>query len=93
MLLFVGASTICPAIDEYIGCKEPDLYPEEFVRGLHVSGVAPGLLELKVGAHYIIMRNLDQRNGVVNGTFIRCTALTTRQITGAVAFLLLTYDR
>jgi hypothetical protein len=70
------------SVDEYIDCREPDLYPEEFVRSLHMSGVAPGMLQLKVGAAYIIMRNIDHRNGVVNGTHIICSSYTSRNVTG-----------
>ena len=69
--------------DTYLDCKEPDLYPEEFVRSLNVSGVAPGQLELKVGARYIIIRNIDQRQGIVNGAQILCTAVSRSHVTGA----------
>jgi hypothetical protein len=78
-----GNAMIANSYDTYLDCKEPDLYPEEFVQSLHISGVPPGLLELKVGARYIIMRNMDQRNGVVNGAQLICTALSPRIITGA----------
>jgi PIF1-like helicase len=78
-----GASIISLSVDTYVDCKEPDMYPEDFVRGLHMSGVPHGQLELKVGARYIIIRNIDFRNGVVNGAHILCTAVTHRHITGA----------
>jgi hypothetical protein len=78
-----GLTVHAASIDEFVDCKEPDVYPEEFVRGLTMSGVAPGNLLLKVGALYIIMRNIDHRNGVVNGAQILCTALTPRHVIGA----------
>jgi hypothetical protein len=77
-----GDALMVASVDEYIDCREPDLYPEEFVRSLHMSGVAPGMLQLKVGAAYIIMRNIDHRNGIVNGTHIICTSYTARNVTG-----------
>jgi hypothetical protein len=78
-----GESTMAFSSDTYLDCKEPDLYPEEFVRSLNVSGVAPGQLELKVGARYIIIRNIDQRQGIVNGAQILCTAVSRSHVTGA----------
>jgi hypothetical protein len=77
-----GDVMVANCYDTYLDCKEPDLYPEEFVQSLQISGVPPGQLELKVGARYIIMRNMDQRNGVVNGAQLMCTALSSRMITG-----------
>lgn len=78
-----GDVIVATCWDTYLDCKEPDLYPEEFVQSLQISGVPPGQLDLKIGARYIIMRNMDQRNGLVNGAQILCTALTSRIITGA----------
>lgn len=78
-----GNAIVATSCDTYLECKEPDLYPEEFVQGLQMSGVPHGQLDLKVGARYIIIRNMDRRNGVVNGAQILCTALTSRIITGA----------
>ena len=83
-----GESTMVYSCDSYLDCKEPDLYPEEFVRSLSISGVAPGELELKVGARYIVMRNIDQRQGIVNGAQILCTAVTRHHVTGASCNLL-----
>jgi hypothetical protein len=78
-----GTCTEADSIDNYVDCKEPDLYPEEFVRSLQISGVALGHLQLKVGARYIIIRNIDQRHGIVNGAHITCTAVTRRHVVGA----------
>jgi len=78
-----GNLIVATCCDTYLDCKEPDLYPEEFVQSLQMSGVPHGQLDLKVGARYIIIRNMDKSNGVVNGAQILCTALTSRIITGA----------
>jgi hypothetical protein len=77
-----GDVMIAHCYDTLLDCKEPDLYPEEFIQSLQISGIPPGQLELKIGARYIIMRNMDQRNGVVNGAQLICTALSPRLITG-----------
>lgn len=80
-----GPSTEAASNDTYIDCKEPDLYPEEFVRNLHISGIAHGHLQLKVGARYIINRNIDIAQGVVNGAQIICTEVTLRHVIGAAS--------
>jgi ATP-dependent DNA helicase PIF1 len=77
-----GNTIVATACDNYLDCKEPDLYPEEFVQSLQISGIPHGQLHLKVGARYIIIRNMDRNNGVVNGAQILCTAVTSRIITG-----------
>jgi ATP-dependent DNA helicase PIF1 len=77
-----GDGTIALSCDTFVDCKEPDLYPEEFVRSLKISGVAPGQLDLKVGARYIIIRNIDAANGIVNGAHILCTAVSRRTVSG-----------
>jgi hypothetical protein len=76
-----GITTHCT--DTYMDCKEPDLYPEEFVRSLNISGAPPGVLQLKVGARYIIIRNIDHAHGIVNGAQVLCTSLTSRHFIGA----------
>jgi hypothetical protein len=68
--------------DTYMDCKEPDLYPEDFVRSLNISGVPPGTLQLKVGARYIIIRNIDHAHGIVNGAQVLCTTVTSRHFIG-----------
>lgn len=82
-----GDTTLAVSCDDYLDCKEPDLYPEEFVRSLTISGMPPGQLELKVGARYIIMRNIDQRQGIVNGAQIMCTSVTRRHVIGEVMMM------
>ncbi len=79
--------------DSFVDCKEPDLYPEEFIRSLRISGTPDGHLELKVGVRYIIMRNIDPQMGIVNGAQIICTALTPRHVTGNFDVLSTCTDR
>jgi hypothetical protein len=80
-----GECITAPCSDTYMDCKEPDLYPEEFVRSLNISGVPPGVLQLKVGARYIIIRNIDHAHGIVNGAHVLCTLLSTRHFIGEAA--------
>jgi hypothetical protein len=47
-----------------------------------MTGVPPGQLELKVGGRYIVIRNIDQHQGIVNGAHLLCTHVTQRHFTG-----------
>jgi len=44
------------------------VYPAEFLQQLNASGLPPALLCLKVGSPVILLRNLDPREGLCNGT-------------------------
>ena len=44
------------------------MYPQEFLNTIDLPGIPPHLLELKVGAVVILLRNLNPSEGHVNGT-------------------------
>ena len=47
-----GISEYAAAADVKVDCKNPDLYSDEFMQSLHISGAPPAVLECKVGARY-----------------------------------------
>jgi hypothetical protein len=47
-----GISEFAAAADVKIDCKHPDLYSDEFMQSLHISGAPPAVLELKIGARF-----------------------------------------
>ena len=47
-----GTCIAAAAADVKINCKDPELYSDEFLHSLHISGVPPAVLELKVGARW-----------------------------------------
>ena len=47
----------------------------EYLRGLHIPSLPPGILRLRIGAPLLLMRNLDPQHGLCNGT--RLTLLRT----------------
>ena len=63
------------------------LYPPEYLNSINCSGLPLAHLALKVGSPVMVLRNLDARNGVCNGsrgtlTRIRNRVLEIRLITG-----------
>jgi len=63
-----GLMSAMHAADTYVDCRQPDLYPQEVVAGMRIAGVPPSNLQLKVGARYMIIRNISKQ--VFNG--VRC---------------------
>ena len=46
----------------------PNLFPVEFLNSLNLNGVPVHELKLKKGMPVILLRNLDTRKGLCNGT-------------------------
>ena len=51
-----------------------DSYPLDYIASLQLHGAPPAVLQLKVGARYMIVKNYDHQRGVVYGTL--CELLT-----------------
>lgn len=66
-----GAQTDIPAADQYVDCNNPDDFPHDYVESLDMKGAPPWMLQFKVGAKYMCIRNLDPQRGIVNGTMLR----------------------
>ncbi len=63
-----GVSHEAFASDTYMNCKNPDLYPTEVVASIHMYGAPSSCIRLKVGARYMIIKNVMKN--VFNG--VRC---------------------
>ena len=63
---------IAHAADTRINCKHPDQYLLEYIAAMQMVGAPPGILKLKIGARYMIIKNMFQ--GVFNG--VRCKLLS-----------------
>ncbi|GKA16514.1 ATP-dependent DNA helicase PIF1-like protein [Tanacetum coccineum] len=61
------------AIDEFV-------FSPEFINGLKFSGVPNHILALKVGVLIMLLRNIDQANGLCNGTRLQVLRLTRPSI-------------
>jgi hypothetical protein len=56
------------ASDTFLHCRQPDMYPREIVSGMRMTGAPPSVLKLKLGARYMIIKNMMKT--VFNG--VRC---------------------
>ncbi|GKD87358.1 ATP-dependent DNA helicase PIF1-like protein [Tanacetum coccineum] len=61
------------AIDESV-------FSPKFINGLKFSGVPNHILALKVGVPIMLLRNIDQENGLCNGTRLQVLKLTRTSI-------------
>lgn len=57
-----GAVSFADAVDDLSECRSPDEYPPEYVASLHLHGAPPAVLNLKTGARYMILRNMNPPN-------------------------------
>lgn len=53
-------------------------YPVEFLNTINPAGMPPAKLDLKVGAPLMILRNLDPKEGICNGTRVVLTKVKRR---------------
>nr|GEV00151.1 DNA helicase [Tanacetum cinerariifolium] len=62
------------------GGETKELYPTEYLNSLNFSGFPPHMLQLKVGAPIILLRNLNIAAGLCNGTRLIVTQLLDKVI-------------
>lgn len=70
---YLSADSVCKSTEDQ-DCFE-ELYTTEFLNTLNCSGMPTHMLELKVGAPVMLVRNIDQSSGLCNGTRLRVTHL------------------
>ena len=64
----VGCERQAYAADTFVNCRHPDMYPKEIVSAMRMPGAPPSCLRLKLGARYMIIKNMMKL--VFNG--VRC---------------------
>lgn len=57
---------------------------QEFLQSLNFGGFTPHELKLKVGAQVIVLRNLNRKAGLLNGTRLILTHLFDRAVAGNI---------
>ena len=73
------------SIDKVHEETEAHNYPTEFLNSLRLSSYPPHVLELKRGIPFMMLRNLDTKNGHVNGARYITKSLSNRIIHGRLA--------
>ena len=81
--LMTGNIVELPSADEVQSAKDGEevLFPVEFLHTIHPQGMPPHLLNLKIGAPVILLRNLNPSMGLCNGTRLTITHITCRILT------------
>jgi ATP-dependent DNA helicase PIF1 len=82
-----GAVKLYKSIDtiDSEDAKEIANYPAEVLNTFDVSGLPPHALHLKVGAVVILLKNIDTRQGLCNGTRLILKNLTDNLIVAEIA--------
>ena len=72
-----GPAKIYCSVDKIVSDNDAEInnYPVEFLNSLNVSGLPPHKLVLKVNCIVLLIRNLNTKEGLVNGTRLRVKCL------------------
>lgn len=80
---YLSADSICQS--EYVHDNfDESLYSPDVLNGLKLSGLPNHRLVLKVGVPVMLLRNIDQKNGLCNGTILQVISLRNRVIEAQV---------
>jgi hypothetical protein len=80
-----GNEHLYKSIDS-VSTEDEQTYPEEYLNSLDINGVPPHKLRLKVGAPIILLRNINHKNGLCNGTRLQVTHLARNVVGGTSLF-------
>ncbi|XP_021992293.1 uncharacterized protein LOC110889094 [Helianthus annuus] len=80
---YLSSDSICETENLHDGFDQ-SLYSPDVLNGLKISGVPNHKLVLKVGVPIMLLRNIDQKNGLCNGTRLKVISLGSRVIEAEV---------
>ena len=77
---FPGDAQVFHCADSIKGSEEDDvdLYPVEYLNSIESGSLPPARLEVKPGVPLMLLRNMDQRQGLCNGTRLRLVQMRNR---------------
>ncbi|KAK9056489.1 hypothetical protein SSX86_023850 [Deinandra increscens subsp. villosa] len=76
---YLSSDNVCH--EEYLNENfDEDLYSPDILNGLKLSGLPNHRLVLKVGVPVMLLRNIDKKGGLCNGTRLKVVALRNRVI-------------
>jgi ATP-dependent DNA helicase PIF1 len=74
ILQLPGELVSATSADDKGNCRD-DLYSDEFIHSLNFPGSPPAVLQLKVGARYMFLRNIDPQRNIINGVSVVLLAI------------------
>ncbi|XP_021995374.1 ATP-dependent DNA helicase pif1-like [Helianthus annuus] len=80
---YLSSDSICETENLHDGFDQ-SLYSPDVLNGLKISGVPNHKLVLKVGVPIMLLRNIDQKNGLCNGTRLKVISLGSHVIEAEV---------
>jgi len=80
---YLSSDNICNSEDVHEGFNE-DMCSPDVLNGLKILGLPNHKLVLKVGVPVILLRNIDQKKGLCNGTRLQIVSLGHRVIEAKV---------
>ncbi|CAH1428835.1 unnamed protein product [Lactuca virosa] len=76
---YLSSDSLCQS--EFVHDQfDANLYSPDVLNGLKVSGLLNHMLVLKIGVPVMLLRNIDQKNGLCNGTRLQVISLGKRVI-------------
>ena len=86
LFLLPGDEIVCRIIDSVCTDDEETVinYPSEFFNSLNPSGLPPHELKLKPGCIIMLLRNLNARRGLLNGTRLLVISLNAHFLHGKI---------
>lgn len=79
-----GEEQIYLSCDSIVNEKDCTFFPVEFLNSVNASGMPPHKLKLKIGSVIMLLRNLNTKQGLCNGTRLFVTALKNNLIEAEV---------
>ncbi|XP_035832991.1 ATP-dependent DNA helicase pif1-like [Helianthus annuus] len=76
---YLSSDSLCPT-EEINDPLHQDLYNPDVLNSVIISGLPNHRLVLKLGVPVMLLRNIDQQNGLCNGTRLQITRLRKRVI-------------
>jgi hypothetical protein len=75
---FPGDGQVMHCVDSIKGSDDENQYPVEYLNSIEMGSIPPAHLEVKPGVPLMLLRNLDQRHGLCNGTRLRLVGMRNR---------------
>jgi ATP-dependent DNA helicase PIF1 len=79
---YLSSDSVCRSCENYD--VQSEYFTTEFLNGIKSSGIPNHRLKLRVGCPAMLMRNIDQANGLCNGTRLTVTHLGKSTVVATV---------